>query len=417
MFRFELLRVRKPATFRESTLTEITASDRSATRAIAVLAFAGFASQSMVRVTDSLLPQIADDFGVSIGAAAIAVWAYAMAHGSVQLVIGPVGDRFGKYACVSAATAAAAILVFLCGLAQTLPALVVARLLVGFAAGWVIPLGMAFLGDVTPYERRQRVLGRFLSGQILGQLFGQAAGGVLGDWFGWRNVFFVLAGLFALASVALLVEFARNPITHAGHALATRSRGFITDYKTVLRSRWARAVIVFAFLENGMMFGAFAYVGAYLHLRFGFNLAFVGILVSSFAIGGLIYSLSVGALIARLGQIRFALGGGLLLAVGFLTLALTPYWQTMPLSVVIVGFGFYMLHNTLQTNITEAVPGARGTAVGIFSAAIYFGQMFFVSIGAWMFDRYGGEPVFIAAGLLLAVIGLVVARALLARRS
>jgi len=34
--------------------------------------------------------------GVSVGAASIVVTAYALAHGSVQLVIGPVGDRFGK---------------------------------------------------------------------------------------------------------------------------------------------------------------------------------------------------------------------------------------------------------------------------------------------------------------------------------
>ena len=53
---------------------------------------------------------------------------------------------------------------------------------------------MAYVGDVMPYERRQQVLGRYLSGQIFGQLFGQAAGGVLGDLFGWRNVFFLLAG-------------------------------------------------------------------------------------------------------------------------------------------------------------------------------------------------------------------------------
>ena len=53
---------------------------------------------------------------------------------------------------------------------------------------------MAYIGDVTPYERRQPVLGRYLSGQIFGQLFGQAAGGVLGDLFGWRNVFFLLGG-------------------------------------------------------------------------------------------------------------------------------------------------------------------------------------------------------------------------------
>ena len=65
-----------------------------------------------------------------------------------------------------------------CAVAATL---VAARLACGLAAGWIIPLALAFIGDVIPYERRQQVLGRFLSGQILGQLFGQAAGGVLGD--------------------------------------------------------------------------------------------------------------------------------------------------------------------------------------------------------------------------------------------
>ena len=51
----------------------------------------------MVRVTDSLLPQIAADFGVTVGATSIVVTVYLLAHGSVQLVIGPIGDRFGKY--------------------------------------------------------------------------------------------------------------------------------------------------------------------------------------------------------------------------------------------------------------------------------------------------------------------------------
>ena len=65
-----------------------------------LLAVAGFASQALVRVTDSLLPQIAGDFGTTVGAAAIVVTAYAVAHGSVQLFIGPIGDRFGKYLTV-----------------------------------------------------------------------------------------------------------------------------------------------------------------------------------------------------------------------------------------------------------------------------------------------------------------------------
>ncbi len=222
----------------------------SATRAIALLAVAAFATQAMVRVTDSLLPQIAADFQVSVGAASIVVTAYPLAHGSVQLVIGPIGDRFGKYRTVTLAAACATVMVALCGLAASLPLLVAARLGSGFATGWIIPFAMAFVGDVIPYERRQQVLGRFLSGQILGQLFGQAAGGVLGDYFGWRTVFFILAAMLGLASVGLLYELARNPVTRSAPAPAQHGRHFFTDYATVLRSPWARMVIVMAFVER-----------------------------------------------------------------------------------------------------------------------------------------------------------------------
>ena len=394
-----------------------TVSRGSATSAIALLALASFASQSMVRVSDSLLPQISADMGVSVGAASIVVTAYALAHGSVQLVVGPVGDRFGKYACIIVACAMATVLVLLCGLAATLPQLVAARLACGLAAGWIIPLAFAFLGDVIPYERRQQVLGTFLSGQILGQLFGQAAGGVLGDFFGWRRVFFFLAAVFAMATVALVVEFVRNPITRAGHATATRSRGFIVDNLTVLRGRWARTIIAMAFIESVFMFGAFAYVGADLHLRFGVNFAIVGLFVGAFAIGGLIYSLSVRRLVDRFGQIGLVTLGGAMLAVAYLVIAFAPHAYLAPFAITGLGLGYYMLHNTLQTNATQMTPEARGTAVGIFSSALYLGQTFGVAVNGPVFDHFTAVPVFVISGAGLLALGLWLAHELRRRRA
>src|SRR2546428_9931025 len=55
------------------------------TRSIVLLAGAGFASQAMVRVTDSLLPQIAGDFATTVGDASIVVAAYSLSHGLIQL--------------------------------------------------------------------------------------------------------------------------------------------------------------------------------------------------------------------------------------------------------------------------------------------------------------------------------------------
>src|SRR3984893_14220240 len=160
---------------------------------------------------DSLLPQVGADLHTTVGAAAMVITAYAITHGSIQLIIGPVGDRFGKYRTVSFACVIGTILVAVCGMVSTLPQLALARLATGAAAGWVIPISMAYVGDVTPYDRLQPILARYLTGQILGQLFGQDAGGVLGDLMGWRNVFFVLAGMFVVASAGLVFELPVNP--------------------------------------------------------------------------------------------------------------------------------------------------------------------------------------------------------------
>jgi MFS transporter, YNFM family, putative membrane transport protein len=378
----------------------------SQTRAIVLLAVAGFASQAMVRSADSLLPQIAVDFGVTVGAASIVVSAYSVVHGSMQLVSGPVGDRVGKYRVIAIATAFCAVVVFACGLTSSLPMLLLARVASGMGAAWIIPLGMAYIGDVVPYDRRQQVLGRYMSGQIIGQLFGQAAGGVIGDAFGWRTVFFVLAGLFAAAALGLARELKVNPLTREPARLGTSLSGAVADYRRLLGSPWVRIMLVAAFLEGAFMFGAFAYIGADLHQRFGLNFALVGLVIGTFGIGGLIYAGFVRQLFARFGEIGLAGYGSATLGIAYVMLAVAPVWWVAPLAVTMVGLGFYMLHNTLQTNATQMAPDARATGVCLFSAALYIGQPVGISLVAPVIDRFGAPPIFFVAGILLPALGL-----------
>jgi len=376
------------------------------TRSIILLAVAGFASQAQVRVMDSLLPQIAADLHTTVGVAAMVVTAYAVTHGSIQLVIGPVGDHFGKYRTVALMCAVGAILVAICGLVSTLPQLALARLATGAAAGWVIPISMAYVGDVTPHDRLQPILARYLTGQILGQLFGQAAGGVLGDLMGWRNVFFVLAGMFALATAGLVFELIVNPLTRRRQQSGKGWQGFVGEYSVVLSNPFARAVLLAAFVEGALMWGAFAYIGADLRLRFGLTYTLVGIAVACFGIGGLIYAAMVKVFVRRLGQIRLAIGGALVLAAAFIEIAIGPVWWLAPVATTAIGLGFYMLHNTLQTNATLMTPEARGTAVALFSSALYVGQTIGVAIGALVIDRLGATPLFLGSAVALPVLAI-----------
>jgi MFS transporter, YNFM family, putative membrane transport protein len=374
-------------------------------RAIVLLALAAFASHAMVRVSDPLLPQIAVDVGASLGAASIVASAYAVSHGFTQAVSGPLGDRWRKYPTIAVLCVLSALATLACGLAPSLTALGLARLACGVTAGMIIPLAMAFIGDVVAYERRQPVLGRFLAGQISGLVFGQAAGGILGDYFGWRAVFFALAGMFMLAGAALLFEIAVNPLTRL-RARSQASGGLVAGYVHVLARPWARVVVFSAFAEGAVMFGAFAYVGADLHARQGLSFTAVGLVLTLFGIGGLIYAATVQQLVNRLGQTGLVRAGGLALAVCYLVLAAGPHWSVGLVAIGIIGLGFYMLHNTLQVNATEMAPDARSTAVAIFAAAFYLGQSAGVALAAPVVDWFGAPPVFAVAASLFVLLTL-----------
>ena len=84
--------------------------------------------------------------------------------------------------------------------------------------------------------------------------------------------------------------------------------------------------------------------------------------------------------------------------------------------MIAIGLGFYMLHNTLQTNATQMSPQARGTAVALFSSVLYVGQSLGVAGGSLLIDRTGAPAIFVIAALLLPLLGFWFA-ARLRRRS
>ena len=375
----------------------------SVMRAIAALGLASFASQALVRAADTLLPQIAADFAITVGAASIVITAYALTHGSMQFVTGPIADRFGKYRTVAIACALSAVTVAVCGLATSLNSLTLARFASGITVAWILPISLAYIGDVVPYEQRQQLLGRFLAAQVLGQLFGQAAGGIVGDYFGWRTMFFLLAAMLALAAIALTIELVSNAITWNDRS-ARKSGGLFAGYGIVLKNPWARVVIIAVGLEGALFQGVFPYVSADLHLRFGLSFTVIGIIIGIFATGGLLYAATVKALMRRLGQTGIARVGGVIMGLSFLALAVEPSWHFAPLATLGIGIGFFMLHNTLQTEATQMTPEARATSVALFASMYFIGQTIGVALAAPVMDRAGAQPLFVISGVLLPAL-------------
>ena len=96
-----------------------------------MLAFAGFASSASIRIADPLLPQVAQDFAVAPGAAAMMVTAFGLGYGGFQIVYGPIGDRYGKYQTVAVICLLAALGSYACAIVNDLWGLSVARFISG----------------------------------------------------------------------------------------------------------------------------------------------------------------------------------------------------------------------------------------------------------------------------------------------
>jgi predicted MFS family arabinose efflux permease len=378
--------------------------------AIALLAVAAFASAANMRVIDPLLVQLGAEFGVTVGQASIAATLFLFANGVFVLVHGPFGDRYGKMPVVAIACIAAALCCALSALSVSLAMLAAARFLTGVTSSAIIPLAIAWLGDNVGYERRQATLARFLTGQTLGLMTGAAMGGALGDWLGWRMVFWVLAAIYVVAGVALFAVLRARPELARPGRRATGS--MVAQMLGVLGRRWARTVIVVVALEGGVFWGAFTFVGADLHRRFGLGFAAIGLAVAAFGAGGFLYVTVASHLVRLLGERGLVLWGGGGLGLAFALLALAPDVSIAFAAVVLCGISFYMLHNTLQTHGTQMAPEARGSALALFALCLFVGQAIGVPLAAPVVDRAGAVPIFWFAALFLPLLAVYFAVAL-----
>jgi predicted MFS family arabinose efflux permease len=373
------------------------------TRAIILLAIAGFVSSANLRICDPLLPQIASDFATTAGGAGAIVTAFALSYGLFQIAAGPLGDARGKLTMVVLGSLWAGTTTLASAAMPSLTALIGLRFLAGIGGAAILPLSVAWLGDVIPYERRQLILARFASGQILGVIFGQAAGGILGELVGWRGAMVVLGIAHIGAGLMLVAEMRRFAATAPPPSAPWRQAAAAA--RSLLSQRWARIFLGTTFFEGVLMFGSFAYVGAHLHQRFGIGPGLIGLTIAAFGFGALAYVAAAGWLLARWRQPTLMGTGIVLLTVGYTLLAITPWLWLAPLAVIVAGLGFYMMHNTLQTEATQLAPETRGLAMSMFAMTIFTGQAAGVALAGAALDRWGGTAVFlIAAAGLLAVI-------------
>jgi predicted MFS family arabinose efflux permease len=367
---------------------------------------AGFASAFALRLTDPLVAVLALDFVAEPARVALLATAFALPYALVQPVLGPVADALGKQRIIISALALQALFLFASSLAPSLALLLLFRALTGAAGGGIFPVTLALFGDRVPIAERQVAISRFLASAIAGQMAGGAAAALLEPLIGWRGVLALCGG--ASAAAALILWRARQPEASVPFRLATA----LERYRFLLTYRPAVTLYLAVGIEGMLVFGAFPHIASHLYASGLGGTREAGLTIAAFGCGGFLYAALAPRLVAGLGPWRMMRLGGALAGAGLAGFALAPGALIFVSAGLLLGLGFFMLHNSLQTRVTEVAPQARGSAVALHAFHFFLGQAAGPVLAGW-----GRSLIGLPATLLLAAAGVALLGATMARQA
>jgi predicted MFS family arabinose efflux permease len=381
--------------------------------AVNIIALAGFSAALSTRALDPVLPHVADDFGVSIATAASFAAVFAFTFAVIQPLIGAAADLFGKARLMIFCLVILGLANLVGSLATSFPLLFVSRILAGIGAGGVFPVALGLTSDLVGSEQRQIAISRTLAGSMSGNLLGATFSGLIGDLLGWRGVLAILGGLGVVAAVAVAAGFRGAQLKHPPRSNLSALK---SGYRTIFTNPNARICYSAVFVEGCCVLGLFPFIASFLFDLGETSLSVAGIVIAGFAIGGLFYTATVSRFLPRLGMKGMMIAGAMLVGLQLIATAFGPGWKIQFLCMLMMGWGFYMIHGCIQVFASELSVETRATALSLHSFFFFMGQT--VGPIAYGFGlQHGGKlPTLLAAASGMIVLGLVCARLLRERR-
>ena len=374
---------------------------------LVVLSIAAFVSAFSIRILDPLVPSMARDLGVLVGTAAMLAPAYTFPYALSQPILGAIGDQLGKERIIMFCLAALAVSLAAAALATDYTTLFIARCCAGVAGGGIIPVSFAIVGDRFAVSDRQVALARLLMASQIAILLSAGLSGLIAAQFGWRSVFALAAVIAAVSYVAMTRAL---PAAERPEALPPLSLDKVrSQYGLVLANPLALFVLPAAAVEGMVMFGLLPFVAHRLEVRGHGGTVEAGLVLAAMSVGGIAFTLSVRRLLMLLGREGVFRTGGVMACTAMLGIAFSTGWISEAASFALLGFGFFMIHNSLQLQATELAPTARASSVAMFAFCFFLGQAFGPILYHAAFDALGMDVPIVIGGLILLTLAFSVA--------
>ena len=353
-----------------------------------------------------LIPFYADAMGASGFVIGVLISAFSIAQLLSAPLWGRLSDRHGRRPVLIVGLAISAVSYVVFAFAQSLWLLFLSRAVQGLGGGTVGVI-QAYVADANAPEERAKGLGWLSAATSLGTIVGPALGSVLAGVWG-RSAPGLGAAVLCTLNLAFawrfLVEARELRVSTDSHAIpALVVKGSPWRVLAHPRSTAARLIWTYA-VALGAFYGIVAVFTMFLNRQFGIEERTIGYFFMWFgAVGVIVRTALVGPAVRRLGEVRMARMGIVLLAAG---LTLFPFSRSYPVllfSMTLMPLGTAFTFPAVTALLSRVVPSReRGTYMGVQQTVGGVARVIFPWWDGWAFDHVAIATPFVVSGILTA---------------
>lgn len=369
---------------------------------VTLVAIAGIGALSM-NIFLPALPTMASFFDVDYTLIQLAISAYLGVVAILQIIIGPLSDRYGRRPVLLGGLGIFVLATLGCVLATNVETLLGFRMLQATVAAGIV-LSRAIVRDMVPPEKAASMIGYVTMGMSLMPMIGPALGGVLNDAFGWQSSFIML-GISGLLILFLIYADLGETNQNKSASFGAQFRA----YPDLIRSRRFWGYTLTAGFASGSFFSFLGGAPFISKEILGLGATEVGSYFGIVALGYMAGNFLSGRYSQRVGINRMMVMGSIAATFGALiSLALFEFEVLHPLSlfgpVFFVGIGNGMTLPNANAGIISVRPRLAGSASGL-SGAITIGSGAALSAFASVLltPKAGAMPLF----ALMVVVSLL----------
>ncbi|MCD6133820.1 MAG: MFS transporter [Deltaproteobacteria bacterium] len=340
-----------------------------------------------------LLPGYATNLGATGLWIAVIFGGYSLTRVIALPIIGRISDKTGrKKAFIATGLFLYVLLSFGYVKASTLYELSIIRFIQGIASAMIIPLAMAYIGELSPKDREGSYMGTFSISIFWGMGSGPLLGGFLEDNFGTLSVFYAMGTLSAFSLILVLFLLPEQRVTGHLHI------GEVISYQKLIKVKPVQGILIYRFVNAFIRGGIYSFLPIIAALR-GLSAFEIGILISVNTLLVGIFQKPFGKFADKYDKVSLIFFGNLIACMSLLLIPVSSDFYALFLVGIIMGIGSSIsMPAATAIAVRAGKRSGMGSVMGLFNMAMGIGMIVAPLISGVVMDAFNIDAVFYSMG-------------------